>query len=176
MPIYPYGDQRPRLGARAFVAPSAEVMGDVEAGDDVSFWFQTVVRGDVHAIRIGSGTNLQDGVIVHVSHRTHPTHLGRGVVVGHGAILHGCTIEDGALIGIGARILDGAVVEAGAQIGAGALVAPGHRIPAGMLALGVPARVVRPLRPDESAQIVEIRERYIALKERYRDLPGVEPR
>jgi carbonic anhydrase/acetyltransferase-like protein (isoleucine patch superfamily) len=90
------------------------------------------------------------------------------VVIGHGAILHGCTVADGALIGIGARVLDGAVIEEGAQIGAGALVAPGHRVPARMLALGIPARVVRPLTADERDEIAAIAERYLALKERYR--------
>ncbi|MEM7481864.1 MAG: gamma carbonic anhydrase family protein [Acidobacteriota bacterium] len=170
MPVYPYAGRMPSLGEGAFVAPTAEVMGDVEAGEDCSFWFQTVVRGDVNFIRIGARTNLQDGVIVHVTHETHPTHIGSGVVVGHGAVLHGCTVEDGALIGIGARVLDGAVVEAGAQIGAGALVAPGHRIPSGHLALGMPARVTRPLSDREREQIPAIAERYVQLKERYRRL------
>jgi gamma-carbonic anhydrase len=103
-----------------------------------------------------------------VTHETHPLVVGAAVVVGHAAVLHGCTIEDGALIGIGARVLDGAVVERGAQVGAGAVVTPGHRIPAGHLALGVPARAVRALTPGEAHAIAEIAERYVALKERYR--------
>lgn len=170
MPTYPFGQTTPRLGQRVFLAPSAVVTGDVELGDDVSFWFHTVARGDVHWIRIGPRTNVQDGAVLHVTHETHPLVLGAGVVVGHAAVLHGCTVEDGALIGIGARVLDGAVVERGAQVGAGAVVTPGHRVPAGHLALGVPARVVRPLSAEESAAIPEIAERYVALKERYRGI------
>ncbi len=168
MPIHPYRGVLPRLGRRVFLAPSAQVVGDVEAGDDVSFWFGSVARGDVHWIRIGEGTNVQDGAVLHVTHRAHPLTIGSRVVIGHGAVLHGCTVGDGALVGIGARVLDGAVVEAGAQVGAGALVAPGHRVPAGQLALGVPARVARPLTSEEAAKIGEIAERYVRLKERYR--------
>lgn len=178
MPVYPYLERYPTLGERVFLAPGAAVIGDVVVGDDVSFWFQTVARGDVNSIRIGAGTNIQDGTVIHVTHETHPTTIGAGVVVGHSAVLHGCTIEDGALIGIGARVLDGAVVEAGAQVGAGAVVAPGHRVPAGHLVLGVPARVVRPLSDGERAAIGAIRDRYLALKERYRvalPAPGTSP-
>jgi gamma-carbonic anhydrase len=169
MPQFPYQDREPRLGARVFVAPGAVVVGEVELGDDVSVWFGAVLRGDVNWIRIGAATNIQDGTIVHVTHERHPTVIGQGVVVGHQAVLHGCVIEDGALVGIGARVLDGAVVEAGAQVGAGAVVTPGHRVPAGHLALGIPARPVRPLDDDEKAEIQAIRDRYVALKERYLD-------
>jgi carbonic anhydrase/acetyltransferase-like protein (isoleucine patch superfamily) len=168
MPLVPFEGKSPRLGARVWVAPGSYVTGDVELGDDVSFWFHTVARGDVNWIKIGARTNIQDGSVLHVSHETHPLSIGAGVVVGHQAVVHGCTIEDGALIGIGARVLDGAVVEAGAQIGAGAVVAPGHRIPAGHLALGIPARVVRPLTPEETLRIADTCARYAALKEKYR--------
>lgn len=168
MPQLPYEGRWPVLGARVFLAPDAQLVGDVEVGEDASFWFHTAARGDVHWIRVGPRTNVQDGAVLHVSHRTHPLAIGAGVVIGHQAVLHGCTVEDGALIGIGARVLDGAVIEAGAQVGAGAVVAPGHRIAAGQLALGVPARVVRPLSPDESRRIVETAARYVALKEQYR--------
>jgi gamma-carbonic anhydrase len=172
MPTLPFAGAPPRLGRRVFLAPSAVVTGDVELGDDVSFWFHTVARGDVHWIRIGARTNVQDGAVLHVSHRTHPLSVGSGVVVGHAAVLHGCTVEDGALIGIGARVLDGAVVESGAQIGAGAVVTPGTRIPAGHLALGLPAKAVRPLTPEEAGAIGTIAERYVGLKERYRQEIG----
>ncbi|HEX7181488.1 MAG TPA: gamma carbonic anhydrase family protein [Thermoanaerobaculia bacterium] len=168
MPIVPYQGRLPKLGERVFLAPGAYVTGDVELGDDVSFWFHTVARGDVNTIRIGARTNIQDGSVLHVNHGTHPLVIGAGVVVGHHAVVHGCTIEDGALIGIGARVLDGAVVETGAQIGAGAVVAPGHRIPAGHLALGIPARVVRPLTAGEARRIAETCDRYAELKEHYR--------
>lgn len=167
MPIYAYRGKRPQLGERVYLAPSAELAGDIRIGDDVSFWFHTAARGDVHWIEIGARTNIQDGAVLHVTHERHPLSIGAGVVVGHHAVLHGCTVEDGALIGIGARVLDGAVVEAGAQVGAGALVAPGHRVPAGHLVLGIPARPVRELNEAERAEIAAIRERYVALKDRY---------
>lgn len=168
MPLHPYRNRLPRVGARVFVAPDATIVGDVELGDDVSVWFGVVVRGDVHRIRIGAATNVQDGSVLHVTHEAHPLTIGAGVVVGHAAVLHGCTVEDGALVGIGARVLDGAVIEAGAQVGAGAVVAPGHRVPGGMLALGVPARPVRELSAEERRTIPEIARRYLALKEEYR--------
>ena len=168
MPVYPYQGVWPRLGERVFLAPSAQVAGDVEVGDDASFWFHTAARADVNRIRIGARTNVQDGTVLHVTHETHPLAIGAGVVIGHAAVLHGCTVEDGALIGIGARVLDGVVIETGAQVGAGAVVAPGTHIPAHHLALGVPARVVRPLSDRERAAIPEIVERYVRLKESYR--------
>jgi len=155
-----------------FLAPSAMVIGDVELGADVSFWFNTVARGDVHRIRVGEGSNVQDGSVLHVTHQTHPLDVGRYVVVGHAVVLHGCKVEDGALIGIGARVLDGAVIEAGAQVGAGAVVAPGTRVPAGYLALGVPARAVRRLSAEERERIGAICRRYAELKETYRELFG----
>jgi carbonic anhydrase/acetyltransferase-like protein (isoleucine patch superfamily) len=168
MPVHPYQGRWPTLGARVYLAPGAHVVGDVVLGDDVSFWFHTVARGDVNSIRVGARTNIQDGAVLHVTHVRHPLVIGAGVVVGHQAVLHGCTIEDGALIGIGARVLDGAVVERGAQVGAGAVVAPGHRVPAGHLALGIPAQVARPLTEEETRRIAETCDRYAALKEQYR--------
>lgn len=172
MPIHPYKGAEPRLGDRVFLAPTAYVTGDVEVGDDVSFWFHTAARGDVNWIRIGDETNVQDGCVLHVSHETHPLSIGKGVVLGHGAVVHGCTIEDHALVGIGATVLDGAVVESFAQVGAGAVVAPGTRIPSGYLALGVPARVKRPLTEEEKRNILEASDRYVALKEEYARLLG----
>jgi carbonic anhydrase/acetyltransferase-like protein (isoleucine patch superfamily) len=168
VPVHPYLGRFPTLGARVYLAPGAHVVGNVEVGDDVSFWFHTVARGDVNWIKIGAATNVQDGAMLHVTQGSHPLSIGAGVVIGHHAVLHGCTVEDGALIGIGSRVLDGAVIEAGAQVGAGAVVTPGHRVAAGHLALGTPARVVRPLTEEERANIAGIRDRYVALKERYR--------
>lgn len=167
MPLHFHRDRFPRLGERVFLAPSAHLTGDVEAGDDCSFWFHTVARGDVHRIRIGSRTNVQDGAVLHVTHETHPLTIGDDVVIGHAAVVHGCTIGDGALIGIGARVLDGAVIEPGAQVGAGAVVAPGTRVEGGTLVLGVPARPARPLRADERANLREIAARYVRLKDEY---------
>lgn len=167
MPVHAYQGKEPRLGERVFVAPTAFVTGDVELGDDVSFWFNTAARGDVNWIRVGAGTNVQDGAVLHVSHETHPLAIGRGVVIGHAAVVHGCTIEDHALIGIGAKVLDGAVVESFAQVGAGAVVAPGTRVPSGQLVLGVPARVRRALTDAEKQNILDAGARYVALKDDY---------
>jgi carbonic anhydrase/acetyltransferase-like protein (isoleucine patch superfamily) len=172
MPVYSYRGVAPRLADGVFLAPGASVIGDVELGSEVSVWFNAVVRADVNTIRIGARTNIQDGSVLHVTHRLHRLEIGSDVVVGHGAILHGCRIEDGALIGIGARILDGAVVEAGGQVGAGAVVTPGTEVPAGQLAVGIPARAVRALGPEERDEIAAIVKRYALLKERYRKALG----
>jgi carbonic anhydrase/acetyltransferase-like protein (isoleucine patch superfamily) len=144
------------------------VTGDVACGDDVSFWFHTVARGDVNSIRIGARTNVQDGAVLHVTYQTHPLSIGSDVVVGHAAVVHGCTIEDEVLIGIGARVLDGAVIERGAQVGAGAVVPPGMRVLAGQLVLGVPARVARQLTTEQLAENREVAARYVRLKNDYR--------
>ena len=172
MPIYAYRDHLPEIGERVFLAPDAHVAGQVTIGDDVSFWFATAARGDMQTITIGARTNVQDGAVLHVTHDTHPLVIGQAVVLGHSCVVHGCTIEDGALIGIGARVLDGAVVEAGAQIGAGAVVTPNTRIPSGHLALGIPARVSRELDEDEKAELVANAERYVRLKDEYRQELG----
>lgn len=172
MPIHPFRDHTPRLGKGCFLAPSAVLTGNIEVGEDVSFWFHTVARGDVHWIKIGARTNIQDGTVLHVSEGTFPLTIGSGVVVGHSAIVHGCTVGDGAMIGMGARVLDGAVIEAGAQVAAGAVVAPGTRIPSGQLAMGIPARVKRPLTDGDRDKVAEIVDRYAALKEEYRQVLG----
>lgn len=168
MPVHVFEGKSPRLGRGVFLAPSAVLTGEIEVGDEVSFWFHTVARGDVHWIRIGEGSNIQDGAVLHVSYGTHPLTIGRGVVVGHSAVLHGCTVEDNALIGIGARVLDGAVIGEGAQVAAGAVVSPGTVIPPGQMAMGIPARVKRALSDAEKDGILEIRDRYKELKESYR--------
>jgi carbonic anhydrase/acetyltransferase-like protein (isoleucine patch superfamily) len=172
VPIHPFRDELPRLGERVFLAPSAHVAGAVEVGDDASFWFHTAARGDVHWIRVGARTNVQDGTVLHVTHDAHPLTIGADVVVGHSCTIHGCTLEDGCLVGIGARVLDGAVVESGAQVGAGAVVPPGMRVPSGSLALGVPARVARPLSDAERGAIVDIARRYVEVKDRYLESLG----
>jgi carbonic anhydrase/acetyltransferase-like protein (isoleucine patch superfamily) len=143
------------------------VVGDVEIGPGSSLWFGTVVRGDVHWIRIGARTNVQDQCIVHVTTGTFPATLGDEVTVGHRAVVHGCTVHDGALVGIGAVVLDGAEVGAEALVAAGALVAPGAKIPPRALVRGVPARVVRTLGADEvDRQRARARE-YVETARRY---------
>lgn len=158
----------PTLGAEVFVADSAVVIGDVTLGAEASVWYGTVVRGDVHAIRIGRGTNIQDNCVVHVTRDTAPTHIGDWVTIGHGAILHGCRIADRVLIGMGAVVLDDAEVGSDSLVGAGSLVPPGKSYPPRSLVLGNPARVVRPLRPDEIAALQRSATDYIELARQHR--------
>ena len=172
MPIYPLKDKLPTLGAGVFLAPSADLAGEIEVGDDCSFWFHTAARGDVNWIRIGARTNVQDGTILHVTQDRFPLLIGADVVIGHSCMIHGCTLEDACLVGIGARVLDGAVIESGAQVGAGAVVPPGMRVPAGQLVLGVPARIARPLSDAERANILEIARRYVGVKNHYLESMG----
>ncbi len=153
-------------GARIFIAPGAIVTGDVELGDDVSIWYNAVVRGDVHTIRIGARSNLQDGVIVHVERGQWPTVIGDGVSIGHGAILHGCTIGNECLIGIGAIVLNGAEIGEGSIVAAGAVVREGMHVPAGSLVAGVPAEVKRPITDDERARIRSTAAHYLEYKSR----------
>lgn len=149
--IYEYKDMKPRLGEDVFLAAGVVVLGDVEIGDGSSIWFNTVIRGDVNRVRIGKKTNVQDLCMLHVTTGRFPLTLGDGVIVGHRVVLHGCTIHDNALIGIGALVLDGAVVEEGAIVAAGAVVTPGTIIPANRVAVGIPARPTREPTPEEKS-------------------------
>lgn len=150
----------PCVHASVFIAEGAFVIGDVEIGEGSSVWYQTVVRGDVNFIRIGRRTNLQDGCLVHVHHETHPCVIGDEVTAGHHVILHGCTVKDRCLIGIGASILDGAVVGEDAVVAAGSLVTPGTVVPPGKLAMGRPARIVRDLTDADRVWIKESADNY----------------
>jgi carbonic anhydrase/acetyltransferase-like protein (isoleucine patch superfamily) len=178
MPLLPFQKTQPRLGARVFVADNATVIGDVVLGDDVSVWFGTVIRGDVHFIRVGARTNIQDNCTLHVNTGTHPVNIaddvtiGHGVIahgctMGHGVIAHGCTIERGALIGMGSCVLDGAVVGESALVGAGALVGEGMRVPPRTLVVGIPARVKRELTAAEVARLEQSWKHYVDLKDQY---------
>lgn len=149
--IYAYKDVKPRLGKDVFLAPGVIVIGDVEIGDGSNLWFYTVARGDVNSIRIGRQTNIQDLCMLHVTGGRFPLTIGDGVIVGHRAVLHGCTVHDNALIGIGALVLDGAVVEQGAIVAAGAVVTPGSVIPAETVAIGIPAQPTRKPTEEEKA-------------------------
>jgi len=164
---FPHLEKEPVFGKGVYVAPTASVIGEVAVGDDSSIWFNAVVRGDVNWIRIGSGTNIQDGSSLHVTYEKHPLVIGNEVAVGHGCVLHGCSIGDGCLIGIGAIVLDGVHIGRGSIIGAGAVVAEGSRIPAGHLVLGVPGKVIRPVKPEETDRIDEIIKRYVQIKNLY---------
>jgi carbonic anhydrase/acetyltransferase-like protein (isoleucine patch superfamily) len=172
---FPGVDKEPSLGTGVFVAPTATVIGDVTVEENASIWFNAVVRGDVNWIRIGSETNIQDGSKLHVTYKTHPLDIGNRVAVGHGCVVHGCTIENDCLIGIGAIVLDGARVGTGSIIGAGSVVTEGADITPGSLVLGVPGKIVRPVLPEERKRMDQIVRRYINvkniyLKQYYKDL------
>jgi len=166
--IAAFGTRQPRVDPGAFVADSAIVIGDVVVGAGASLWFHAVVRGDVERVRIGAGTNVQDHATVHVARDRWPTLVGDGVTIGHGAILHGCTVGDHCLVGIGAIVLDGAVLEAECLVGAGALVTPGTRVPARSLVLGSPATRRRALTDDEVAHLHRSAADYVAHAAAYR--------
>lgn len=166
--VAPFRGVAPRLHATVLVMEGGMVIGDVEIGEGSSVWPGAVVRGDVHQIRIGARTSLQDGAVVHVTTDRFGTTIGDDVTVGHAAVLHGCTVKDRCLIGIGAVVLDGAVVGPDAMVGAGALVTPGTVVPPGTLALGSPARVKRQLTADEVAGLRTSAAHYVELAARYR--------
>jgi carbonic anhydrase/acetyltransferase-like protein (isoleucine patch superfamily) len=170
--IVAYDGKSPRVAATAFLAPGSVVTGDVEIGDASSVWFQTVIRGDVNHVRIGARTNVQDHCVVHVTSGTHPTVIGDDVTVGHRVVLHGCTVKDRCLVGIGAIVLDGAVLEPESMVGAGALVPPGMVVPSGKLVLGSPARVKRDLTAEEIAFFRSSAARYAGYAARYRQGAG----
>ncbi len=160
----------PKIPSSVFIAPGARIVGDVEIGEDASVWFNAVLRGDVNSIRIGRRTNIQDGAIVHVTFKKHATVIGHDVTVGHGAILHGCTIRDHVLIGMGAKVLDGAIVGRHSLVAAGAVVTEGFEVPERSLVAGVPAKPVRDLTDEEINAIGQSAERYIQYAETYRKL------
>ncbi len=159
--LYSYRGVRPTLGANVFIAPNATVLGDVWLGDEASVWFGVVLRGDVHAIRIGARTNVQDNAVVHVTGGKATTTIGDDVTIGHLALLHGCTVGNQCLIGMGSVILDHAVVEDECIVAAGSLLPPGMRVPRGSLVKGRPAAVVRTLTEADLAFIRSSSANYI---------------
>jgi carbonic anhydrase/acetyltransferase-like protein (isoleucine patch superfamily) len=158
----------PRLHDTVTLVGDVTVVGDVEIGEQSSIWFGAVVRGDVCHVRIGCRTNVQDCSVIHVTRETHPTIVGDDVTLGHRVTLHGCTVRNRVLVGIGAIVMDGAVVEDDAMVGAGAVVPPGMVVPSGMLALGSPARVKRVLTPEEVAYFRKAAQSYATLALQYR--------
>ena len=165
--IEPYQNKSPDLHQSVFIAAGARLIGDVAVGADSSIWFNTVLRGDVNYIRIGSGTNIQDGTVVHVTKGGNPTIIGDQVTVGHSAVIHACTIGDLCLIGMGAIVLDGANIAPRSMIGAGSVIPPGKQYPPETLILGSPAKVVRNLSPDEIAFLEKSARQYIRLSKEY---------
>ncbi len=167
-----YGGKTPRIGARVYLAETAAVIGDVVLGDDVSVWYNSVIRGDCHFIRVGARTNIQDNCAIHVTQEKYPTVLEEEVTLGHGAIVHGAVVRRGALIGIRATILDGAEVGESAFVGAGALVTPRTLVPPRTLWLGAPARQVKLLSEAEVEDLKHYHRNYLAYKEEYFRLDG----
>jgi carbonic anhydrase/acetyltransferase-like protein (isoleucine patch superfamily) len=167
MLIRSYKGMHPKIGERVFIAETAAVIGDVEIGDDASIWYGTVVRGDVHHIRIGARSNIQDNCTLHVTNGRWPTILHEDVTIGHGVIAHGCVIERGSLIGMGSRLLDGVVVGEQSIIGAGALVTQGTIVPPRSLVIGFPAKIVRSLTADELQHLRTYVPNYLEYKETY---------
>ena len=161
--IKQFEDKQPQLGHNVYVSENAMVIGEVTLGDKVNIWFGAVIRGDMHYIKIGNRTNIQDNSVVHVTTAVSPTIIGANVTVGHGAIIHGCTIGDDCLIGMGAILMDDAVIGAGSLIGAGALIPPNMIIPENSLVVGSPGKVVREVTALEKEMILERPQEYIDL-------------
>ena len=161
--IKKFQNKQPQLGEDVYVSENAIVIGDVTLGDEVNIWFGAVHRGDMHYIKIGNRTNIQDNSVVHVTTGVSPTNIGNGVTVGHGAIIHGCTIEDDCLIGMGAILMDDAIIGEGSLIGAGALIPPNMIIPENSLVVGSPGKVVRLVKDFEREMILERPQEYIDL-------------
>lgn len=169
-PIRSYQNTQPQLGEAVFIDPTAVVLGDVTLGDDCSVWPLTVIRGDMHRIRIGNRCSIQDGSVLHITHAGpynldgFPLILGSDVTVGHQAMLHGCTIGDEVLIGMGSMVMDGAVIESRVVLGAGSLVPPGKTLESGYLYVGRPAKRVRPLNDKEFSYFKYTASNYVKLK------------
>lgn len=161
-----YLGSAPRVPPTAYVAPGAVVVGDVTLGERSSIWFGAVLRGDINAIRLGEGSNVQDGAVIHVAD-AYGAEIGDLVTIGHRAIVHACRVEDEVLVGMGAIIMDGCHVGRRSMIGAGALLTKGTVVPAGSLVLGSPARVVRPLTQEEQEAILGWAQRYVTLSREY---------
>jgi len=168
--LRPYRGVSPRVHPTAFIDDSAQVIGDVEIGEESSVWMCAVVRGDVHWIRVGRRTSIQDGCVVHAMTGTHPTSIGSNVTIGHGALIHGCTIEDQCLVGMGAILLNGAHIGTQSIVAAGALVTEGTKVPPKSLVMGSPGKVKRLLTHAEIADIQVYADRYVGYRLEYMKL------
>jgi len=165
--LRPYRGTSPRVHPTAFIDASAQVIGDVEIGEESSVWMCAVLRGDVHWIKVGRRTNIQDGSVVHAMTGTHPTSIGDNVTIGHAAVVHGCTIEQQCLIGMGAILMNGAHIGAGSIVAAGTLVVEGMKVPAKSLVMGSPGKVKRLLTQAEIAEIQLYADRYVGYRVDY---------
>ncbi len=158
--LLPYLDKFPVIGENVFLASGVKIIGEVEIGNDSSIWYNTVIRGDVHFIKIGKMTNVQDCSMLHVTNGKFPLIIGDKITIGHSVVLHGCILKDLCLIGMGAVILDGAVVEEKSMVAAGTVVTPGFVVPSGKLVAGVPGKIIRDLNKNEMDDIERSAERY----------------
>lgn len=165
--IKPFAGNEPKIHPTAFIADGAIVIGDVEIGEAASVWFGSILRGDVNYIRIGDRTNIQDACVIHVSSKTHPTILEDRITVGHRVTLHGCYVETGSLVGIGAIVLDGARIGRNSLVAAGSLLTPGTIIPPESLVMGAPAKVKRSLTPEELNNLERSWQNYVELSRQY---------
>ena len=165
--IRPHHGVTPTIDPTAFVAETAEIIGDVEIAADASIWYGAVLRGDGNYIRVGARTNVQDGAIVHINTQLFPCIIGADITIGHGAIVHACTLEDSCFVGMGATVLDGAVVERHAMVAAGALVTPGKRVPTGELWAGNPAKKMRDLTEKDFEMFAKSADGYVALSKTF---------
>lgn len=160
--ILPVNGKTPEMGAGCFVAPNATIVGDVKMGDECSVWFNVVIRGDVNYIKMGNKVNVQDGAVIHCTYLKNPTNIGNNVSIGHNAIVHGCTVDDNVLIGMGAIVMDRCVINSNTIIAAGAVVLEGTIVEAGSIYAGVPAKKVKDISPDKiSGEIDRIANNYI---------------
>ena len=166
--IRKYKNKKPIIAESSFIAENTSIIGDVIIGEESSIWFGTTIRGDMNYIHIGSRTNIQDNSIVHVTTDIAPTIIGDGVTIGHGAIVHGCTIENDCLIGMGSIIMDEAIVKQGSMIAAGAIITPKTIVPENTLMVGIPAKPIRKLTKDEYDEIIERAQHYIDFSNNYK--------
>ena len=166
--IIKYKDKIPVISKTCFISNSTNIIGDVKIGSETNIWFGTTIRADMHYIRIGKRTNIQDNSIIHVTTDIAPTIIGNGITIGHGAIIHGCTIKDNCLIGMGSIIMDEVVINEGSMIAAGALIPPRTIVPKNTLMVGSPAKPIRKLRTIEKNEIFERAQHYIDLANDYR--------
>lgn len=159
--ILPVKGIHPQIGDNCFVAENATIVGDVVIGSECSVWFNAVVRGDVNTIRIGNKTNIQDGAVIHCTYQKAATTIGKNVSIGHRAIVHGCTVEDNVLIGMGAIVMDKAVVQKNCIVAAGAIVLENMICESGFIYAGIPARKVKPLSPEQTAGLEKVANNYV---------------
>ncbi len=174
MPIHGFNGMHPQIADGVFVAPGAQLIGNVQIEAGASVWYNCVLRGDVQAIVVGERSNIQDGTVVHVTRKTHGTIIGRDCLIGHMAMIHGCTLEDHSFVGLGAIVMDGCVIEEDGMLAAGAMLTPGKRIGRGQLWAGRPGAYLRDLKPEEIARNRAGAAGYVELAQMHRREVGSE--